>query len=64
MTSEKNSFERLHDAGVIDGNHFSEADKQILEKITGEEVEVLIRLRKKMGAAPADKPHLRPNMGV
>jgi hypothetical protein len=64
MAVGKTSFERLEDAGIIVGHQFSESDKQIIEKITDEEVEVLIKLRKKMGDVPEGKAHLRPNMAV
>jgi hypothetical protein len=58
------SFERLEAAGVIVGSQFSASDKQILEKITDEEVEVLIKLKKKMGNVPEGKGHMRPNIPV
>jgi len=58
------SFERLEAAGVIVGTQFSASDKQILEKITDEEVEVLIKLKKKMGDVPEGKGHMRPNIPV
>jgi hypothetical protein len=64
MTGNKTSFERLQDAGVIAGQLFSESDKQIIEKITAEEVDVLIKLRKKMGEVPEGKGHMRPNIAV
>ena len=58
------SFERLEAAGVIVVSQFSASDKQILEKITDEEVEVLIKLKKKMGNVPEGKGHMRPNIPV
>jgi hypothetical protein len=64
MTIGRSNFERLHEAGVIAGEHFSETDKKVAEKITPEEVEVLIKLRKKMGEVPAGKEHMRPNIPV
>jgi hypothetical protein len=64
MTTDKSSFERLCDAGVIAGEHFSESDKAVIAKITPDEVEVLIKLRKKMGEGPSGKEHMRPNIVV
>ncbi len=64
MTSGKSSFERLHEAGIIEGSHFSAEDKKVIAKITEEEVEVLIKLRHKMGDVPAGKAHFRPNVAV
>ena len=63
MSSQSN-LDRLHKAGVIVADHFSESDKKVIEKITDEEVEVLIKLRKKLGETPAGKEHMRPNIAV
>lgn len=60
----KSNFERLHEAGIIAGEKFSESDKKLIEKITDDEVDVLIKLRHKMGSAPEGKDHLRPNFGI
>ena len=60
----KGKLERLHDAGVIIADHFSDSDKKVIEQITDEEVDVLIKLRKKMGDAPKGKEHMRPNIAV
>ncbi len=64
MAGSKSNFERLQDAGIIVGQQFSASDKQIVDKITDEEVDVLIKLKKKMGAVPEGKGHMRPNMPV
>ena len=64
MAGSKSNFERLQDAGIIVGQQFSASDKQIVDKITDEEVGVLIKLKKKMGAVPEGKGHMRPNMPV
>jgi hypothetical protein len=64
MTSSQSKIERLHGAGIIVADHFSESDKKVIEQITDEEVEVLIRLRKKVGEAPKGKDHMRPNIGI
>ncbi|MGB0122964.1 MAG: aroma-sacti cluster domain-containing protein [Silvibacterium sp.] len=63
MSSESN-VERLHAAGIIVAENFSESDKKVIEAITDEEIEVLIKLRKKLGDVPAGKGHMRPNICV
>lgn len=63
MSSESN-VERLHAAGIIVAENFSESDKKVIEAITDEEIEVLIKLRKKLGDVPTDKGHMRPNICV
>lgn len=57
----KGKLERLHEAGVINVELFSESDKKVIDQITDEEVDVLVKLHKRLGAAPAGKEHLRPN---
>jgi hypothetical protein len=64
MTSSQAKIERLHEAGVIVAENFSDSDKKVIEQITDEEVDVLIRLRKRMGEVPKGKDHMRPNVPV
>jgi len=58
------NVERLHAAGVIVSDQFSEDEKKSVERLTAVEVSALIKLRKKHGAAPEGKHHLRPNAFV
>lgn len=60
----KSKLERLHEAGIIVADHFSDNDKKTVEKISDEEIDVLVKLRKKMGEAPKGKEHMRPNIAV
>jgi hypothetical protein len=64
MTSSQGKIERLHEAGIIVADHFSDNDKKVIDQITDEEVDVLIKLRKRMGEAPKGKDHMRPNIAV
>lgn len=64
MSAAKTNLERLEEAGILKQEHFSDQDRKHIESISTEEVEVLIKLRKKMGAAPAGKDHMRPNFPV
>lgn len=64
MPNAESKVQRLHDAGIIVAAHFSESDKQLIDQITDEEIEVLIKLRQKMGTVPEGKEHLRPNIAV
>jgi len=64
MTNNKSKIDRLHEAGVIAAEKFSDEDKKIIDKITDEEVDVLIKLRKRLGAVPAGKEHMRPMVPV
>jgi hypothetical protein len=64
VTPKQTNVERLSAAGILNADHFSEQDKKTIESITTEEVDVLIKLGKKLGAAPAGKEHMRPNFPV
>jgi hypothetical protein len=63
-TKKASNMERLHAAGVVVTEQFSEDDKKMVEKLSETEVSALISLRKKRGAAPEGKHHLRPNAFV
>lgn len=62
--SHQSNLDRLEAAGIIRQEHFSDHDKKLLEGISDEEVEVLIRLRKKLGDVPEGREHIRPNIVV
>lgn len=64
MATGKSKIERLHEAGIIVSEHFSEKDKDVIAQITDEEIDVLIKLRQKLGEAPKGKEHMRPNIGI
>ena len=64
MATTDSKIQKLHDAGIIVAAHFSESDKQVISQITDEEIDVLVKLRQKMGKAPEGKDHLRPNIAV
>ena len=64
MAATKSKLERLEEAGILERRHFSDAEKKLVDTITDEEIGVLIRLRKKMGAAPEGKEKIRPNIVV
>ena len=58
------NLERLEGAGILNSERFTEEDKKSVEKLSVAEVAVLIKMRKKRGAVPDDKHHLRPNLFV
>lgn len=64
MATSDVKIQRLHDAGIIVAAHFSDSDKQVIDQISDEEIDVLIKLRQKMGTVPSGKEHLRPNIAV
>lgn len=64
-TKKKSSnVDRLETAGILVAEQFTDDDKKTVERLTASEVTVLIKMRKKRGAAPEGKHHLRPNVFV
>ena len=61
---EPDNVTRLENAGILKQENFSPEDKKVLESLTTEEVDVLLKLRSRMGAAPSGKEHMRPNIIV
>ena len=64
MSTQKSNIERLAEANILNADHFSEHDRKAIESISSEEIDVLVKLRKKLGEAPAGKEHMRPNFPV
>jgi hypothetical protein len=64
VSTQKSNIERLAEANILNTDHFSDHDKKTIESLSPEEVDVLIKLGKKLGEAPAGKEHMRPNFPV
>ena len=64
MSDAQARLQKLEDAGILQKQNFTPEELALVAKITDEEVDVLIRLRKKVGAPADDKPHVRPNFFV
>ncbi len=64
MSQAKGNVERLAEAGILKHEHFTDHDRKQIEGMSAEEVDVLIKLRSKMGKAPEGKDHMRPNLIV
>ncbi len=58
------NVDRLAAAGVINKDHLADHNVLVINKLRGAEVSALLNLRKRMGAAPEGKDHLRPNFPV
>ena len=64
MQAKQTNIQRLAAAGILNTDHFSQHDTKTIESITTDEIDVLIKLGKKMGPTPIGKEHLRPNFPV
>jgi len=64
VQAKQTNMQRLEAAGILNAKHFSPADTKVIETITSEEVDVLIRLGKRMGPTAAGAEVMRPNFPV
>jgi hypothetical protein len=64
VEAKQTNIQRLEAAGILNVEHFSPADTKVIETITPEEVDVLIRLGKRMGPTAAGAEMMRPNFPV
>jgi hypothetical protein len=64
MSDAKSKLQRLEEAGILEQKSFTSEEQGLVDKITDEEIDVLIRLRQKMGATTEGKNHIRPNFIV
>jgi hypothetical protein len=64
MSEAQSKLQKLEDAGILEKRQFTPEELAQVAKISDEEIEVLIRLRKRLGAPAEDKHHIRPNIFV
>lgn len=64
MSDPQSKLKRLEDAGILEAKQFSPEEISLIATITDDEIDVLVRLRQKLGAPAADKNHIRPNFIV
>jgi NADH/NAD ratio-sensing transcriptional regulator Rex len=64
MSNAQTKLQRLEDAGILERKNFTADELALVDKITDDEVDVLVQLRQKLGAPDADKSHIRPNIFV
>jgi hypothetical protein len=64
MSDPQSKLQRLEDAGILEQKNFTAEEMALVATITDEEIDVLIRLRQKLGAPVEGKGHIRPNIIV
>jgi hypothetical protein len=64
MSDAQSKLQRLEDAGILDKRQFTPDELALVATITDDEIDVLVRLRQRLGASAADKSHIRPNFPV
>ncbi|HUO59502.1 MAG TPA: aroma-sacti cluster domain-containing protein [Candidatus Acidoferrales bacterium] len=64
MSDPQSKLERLEAAGILERRQFTEDELALVATITDEEIDVLIRLRERLGQPEASKGHIKPNIIV
>jgi hypothetical protein len=64
MSDAQSKLQKLEAAGILEQKHFSAEEVTLVEKINDDEIDVLIRLRQKLGPTAEGKNHIRPNFIV
>jgi len=64
MSDPQSKLERLEAAGILERRQFTEEELALVGTITDEEIDVLIRLRERLGQPESGKPHIKPNIIV
>ena len=64
MSDAQSKLQRLEDAGILDRRQLSQEELDMVATISDDEIDVLVRLRQRLGASAPDKSHIRPNFPV
>jgi hypothetical protein len=64
MADPQSKLERLQSAGILESRQFGQDELDLIASITDEEIDVLIRLRERLGKPDPDKQHIKPNIFV
>jgi hypothetical protein len=64
MSDAQSKLQRLEDAGILEQRQFTAEELTLIATITDDEIDVLVRLRQKLGAVADGKDHIRPNFVV
>ncbi len=64
MSDAQAKLERLESAGILERRQFSAEELAMIATISDEEIDVLIKLRNRLGQPDDGKPHIKPNIIV
>lgn len=64
MSDASSKLQRLQSAGILEQRQFTPDELALVATITDEEIDVLVRLRERLGAPDPDKQHIKPNIFV
>lgn len=64
MADAQSKLERLQTAGILEKRQFGQDELAMIATITDDEIDVLVRLRERLGTPDPDKQHIKPNIFV
>ena len=64
MSDAQSKLQRLQSAGILEQRTFSADEMTMINTITDDEIDVLVRLRERLGSPSSDQQHIRPNIFV
>ncbi len=64
MSDPQSKLQRLQTAGILEQRQFTVDEMTLIASITDDEIDVLVRLRERLGTPGDDQQHIRPNIFV
>jgi hypothetical protein len=64
MSDSQSKLQRLQAAGILEQRQFSAEEMTMINTITDDEIDVLVRLRERLGTPESHQQHIRPNIFV
>lgn len=64
MSDPQSKLQRLESAGILETRQFSDEELALVATITDDEINVLIKLRERLGTPDPGKTHIKPNIVV
>jgi hypothetical protein len=64
MSDAQSKLQRLQSSGILESRQFSPDELTMIATITDDEIDVLVRLRERLGVPDDDKQHIKPNIFV
>ncbi len=64
MSDAQSKLQRLQTAGILEQRQFTAEEMTLIASITDDEIDVLVRLRERLGSPGSDQQHIRPNVFI
>lgn len=64
MSDAQSKLQRLQAAGILEQREFTAEEMTLIATITDDEIDVLVRLRERLGSPGENQQHIRPNVFI